>query len=103
MALRGFLSLIGMLIKNAIVLVDEINLQLSEGRAALEAIVASGTSRLRPVAMAASTTALGMIPLLFDAFFVAMAVTIIGGLLVATVLTMVVLPVFYAIVFRVPS
>jgi multidrug efflux pump subunit AcrB len=52
--------------------------------------------------MAASTTALGMIPLLFDAFFVAMAVTIIGGLLDATVLTMLVLPVFYAIVFRVP-
>jgi multidrug efflux pump subunit AcrB len=103
MALLGFLSLIGMLIKNAIVLVDEINLQLSERRPPMEAIVASGTSRLRPVAMAASTTALGMIPLLLDAFFVAMAVTIIGGLLVATVLTMVVLPVFYAIVFRVPS
>ena len=102
MALLGFLSLIGMLIKNAIVLVDEVNLQESEGKALLEAIVGSGTSRLRPVAMAASTTALGMIPLLLDAFFVAMAVTIIGGLLVATVLTMVVLPVFYAIVFRVP-
>jgi multidrug efflux pump subunit AcrB len=103
MALLGFLSLIGMLIKNAIVLVDEINAQSAEGRPLLEAIVGSGTSRLRPVAMAASTTALGMIPLLFDAFFVAMAVTIIGGLLVATVLTMVVLPVFYTIVFRAPS
>jgi multidrug efflux pump subunit AcrB len=103
MALLGFLSLIGMLIKNAIVLVDEINLQESEGKPRLEAIVGSGTSRLRPVAMAASTTALGMIPLLLDAFFVAMAVTIIGGLLIATVLTMVVLPVFYAIVFRVPN
>ena len=103
MALLGFLSLIGMLIKNAIVLVDEINLQESEGKPLLEAIVGSGTSRLRPVAMAASTTALGMIPLLLDAFFVAMAVTIIGGLLVATVLTMVVLPVFYTLVFRVPN
>ena len=103
MALLGFLSLIGMLIKNAIVLVDEINLQLGQGLAPAAAIVASGTSRLRPVAMAASTTALGMIPLLLDAFFVAMAVTIIGGLLVATVLTMVVLPVFYALVFRVPT
>ena len=60
-------------------------------------------SRLRPVAMAASTTALGMIPLLVDAFFVAMAVTIIGGLMVATVLTMVVLPVFYVVVFRVSA
>ena len=103
MALLGFLSLIGMLIKNAVVLVDEINLQLSEGKTPLDAIVGSGASRLRPVAMAASTTALGMIPLLLDAFFVAMAVTIIAGLMVATVLTMVVLPVFYAIVFQVPS
>jgi multidrug efflux pump subunit AcrB len=103
MALLGFLSLIGMLIKNAIVLVDEMNAQTAEGRPLLEAIVGSGTSRLRPVAMAASTTALGMIPLLLDAFFIAMAVTIIGGLLVATVLTMVVLPVFYSVVFRVRS
>ncbi|MEE8524861.1 MAG: efflux RND transporter permease subunit [Thermoanaerobaculia bacterium] len=103
MSLLGFLSLIGMLIKNAIVLVDEINFQEGEGKALLAAIVDSGASRLRPVAMAASTTALGMIPLIFDAFFVAMAITIIAGLLFATVLTMVVLPVIYAIVFRVPS
>ncbi|MCP3960487.1 MAG: efflux RND transporter permease subunit [bacterium] len=103
MSLLGFLSLIGMLIKNAIVLVDEINLQSGEDKTLLAAIVDSGASRLRPVAMAASTTALGMIPLIFDAFFVAMAITIIAGLLFATVLTMVVLPVFYAIIFRVPS
>ena len=100
MSLLGMLSLSGMLIKNAIVLVDEINLQLSEGKEMLLAIIDSGTSRLRPVAMAASTTALGMIPLLLDAFFVSMAVTIIFGLLFATVLTMVVLPVLYAIFFR---
>jgi multidrug efflux pump subunit AcrB len=103
MALLGLLSLSGMLIKNAVVLVDEINAQLSEGKAPLAAILDSGTSRLRPVAMAAATTALGMIPLLPDAFFVAMAVTIIFGLIFATVLTMVVVPVLYAIVFRVPS
>jgi len=100
MSLLGMLSLSGMLIKNAIVLVDEINFQLSEGKELLPAILDSGTSRLRPVAMAASTTALGMTPLLFDAFFVSMAVTIIFGLLFATVLTMVVLPVLYAIFFR---
>ncbi len=100
MALLGFLSLSGMLIKNAIVLVDEINLQLSEGKELSDAIVDSGASRLRPVAMAAATTALGMIPLLLDAFFISMAVTIIFGLLFATVLTMVVLPVFYAIFYR---
>ena len=103
MALLGFLSLMGMLIKNAIVLVDEINVQVAEGKDLGPAIVDSTASRLRPVAMAALTTALGMIPLLFDAFFVSMAITIIAGLMFATVLTMVVLPVFYAIVFKVPS
>jgi multidrug efflux pump subunit AcrB len=101
MALLGFMSLSGMLIKNAIVLVDEIESQKREGAPAFKAIVVSGVSRLRPVAMAALTTALGMIPLLVDAFFVAMAVTIIAGLMVATVLTMVVLPVLYAVFFRV--
>jgi len=103
MALLGFLSLIGMLIKNAIVLIDEIDLQKGEGLPVLDAILAAGVSRLRPVAMAALTTALGMIPLLLDAFFVAMAVTIISGLVVATILTMIVVPVLYAIFFRAPS
>ncbi|HUV22662.1 MAG TPA: efflux RND transporter permease subunit [Gammaproteobacteria bacterium] len=100
MALLGFLSLIGMLIKNAIVLIDEINLQWAEGKELLDAIVESGASRLRPVLMAASTTALGLIPLLFDAFFVSMAVTIIFGLGFATVLTMVVVPVLYATFYK---
>lgn len=99
MALLGFLSLIGMLIKNAIVLVDQINLEINEGLTTYDAILISGASRLRPVSMAAATTVLGMVPLVFDAFFVSMAVTVIFGLLVATVLTMVILPVFYAIVF----
>jgi multidrug efflux pump subunit AcrB len=99
MALLGFLSLMGMLIKNAIVLVDEINVQEATGKNLIDAIVDATASRLRPVAMAASTTALGMIPLVLDAFFVAMAVTIIAGLVVATVLTMLVLPVFYSVVF----
>jgi multidrug efflux pump subunit AcrB len=99
MAILGFLSLSGMLIKNAIVLIDEINLQSGE-KELLPAIVDSAASRLRPVAMAAATTALGMTPLLLDAFFVSMAITIIAGLLFATVLTMVVVPVLYAIFFR---
>lgn len=103
MALLGFLSLMGMLIKNAIVLIEQINLELEDGQDMLPAIVDSGVSRLRPVAMAALTTALGMIPLLFDAFFASMAVTIIGGLLFATILTMVVLPVFYALIYRAPA
>jgi multidrug efflux pump subunit AcrB len=101
MALLGFLSLSGMLIKNAIVLIDQINLEIKEDKPPFAAIVDAGISRLRPVAMAALTTALGMIPLLLDAFFVAMAVTIIAGLLFATLLTMVVVPVLYAIFFRV--
>ena len=100
MSLLGFLSLMGMLIKNAIVLIDEINLQSGEGKELLAAIVDSGVSRLRPVGMAASTTALGMIPLLFDAFFVAMAITIIAGLMFATLLTMVVVPVLYATFYK---
>jgi multidrug efflux pump subunit AcrB len=100
MALLGFLSLIGMLIKNAIVLIDEINLQWGEGKQLLDAILDSGVSRLRPVLMAASTTALGLIPLLFDAFFVSMAVTIIFGLGFATLLTMVVVPVLFSTFYK---
>ena len=100
MALLGFLSLIGMLIKNAIVLIDEINLQWGEGKQLQDAIVESGVSRLRPVLMAASTTALGLIPLLLDAFFVSMAVTIIFGLGFATLLTMVVVPVLYSTFYK---
>ena len=98
MSLPGFLSLIGMLIKNGIVLVDEINLQRDSGTKQHVAIADAAACRLRPVSMAASTTALGMIPLLFNAFFAAMAVTIIAGLVFATVLTMIVLPVFYSII-----
>ncbi|AFU98841.1 efflux RND transporter permease subunit [Simiduia agarivorans] len=100
MALLGFMSLAGMLIKNAIVLVDQIGEELSTGKNGVEAVIESGVSRLIPVAMAAATTILGMIPLLGDAFFIAMAVTIMFGLGFATVLTLVVVPVLYATIFR---
>jgi multidrug efflux pump subunit AcrB len=100
MSLLGILSLSGMLIKNAIVLIDEINLQREEDKPLLTAIIDSGSSRLRPVGMAASTTAMGMVPLLFDAFFVAMAITIITGLMFATLLTMFVVPVLYATFYK---
>jgi multidrug efflux pump subunit AcrB len=103
MALLGAMSLSGMMVKNAIVLIDEIELQKKQGSEPLKAIIDSGVSRLRPVAMAALTTALGMLPLLQDAFFIAMAVTIIFGLMIATMLTMVFVPVLYAILFRVES
>jgi multidrug efflux pump subunit AcrB len=99
MAILGTLSLSGMLIKNSIVLIDEINLNLSKGIVQYESIVQAGVSRLRPVSMAAATTALGMIPLLGDDFFRAMAVTIIGGLAFATLLTMVVVPVLFSVFY----
>jgi multidrug efflux pump subunit AcrB len=103
MALLGLLSLSGMLIKNAIVLVDQIDVEIASGKERFQAVVDSGMSRLNPVMMAALTTILGMIPLLQDAFFVAMAVTIMVGLAVATVLTLVVVPVLYTIFFKIPN
>lgn len=102
MALLGLMSLSGMLIKNAIVLLDEINAQLDSGKGAFQSILDSGVSRLIPVSMAAATTILGLVPLLGDAFFIAMAVTIMFGLGFATVLTLLVVPVLYAVFFRVP-
>ncbi len=101
MGLLGLLSLSGMLIKNGIVLVDQINLELREGKSPYEAVFDSGVSRVRPVAMAAITTILGMIPLLFDVFFQSMAVTIMFGLGFATILTLIVVPVLYTVIFRI--
>ena len=103
MSLLGLLSLIGLLIKNAIVLIEEIDQQIDGGKAPYDAIVDSSVSRMRPVTMAAATTVLGMIPLLQDVFFVNMSITIMGGLTFATVLTLIVVPVLYGICFRVPS
>jgi len=101
MSLLGFLSLFGMLIKNAIVLIEEIDLQIEEGLEIKKAIVEATLSRLRPVTLAALTTILGMAPLLFDAFFADMAVTIMGGLTFATILTLIAVPVLYSILFKV--
>jgi multidrug efflux pump subunit AcrB len=98
-ALLGFLSLSGMLIKNAIVLVDEIDAQIAESKAGATGIVEASVSRLRPVFLASATTILGMIPLLGDAFFASMAVTIMGGLAFASVLTLVAVPVLYGLMF----
>ncbi|MUH72225.1 efflux RND transporter permease subunit [Psychrosphaera haliotis] len=101
MSLLGFLSLFGMLIKNAIVLIEEIDLQIEEGKAKRIAIITASTSRLRPVALAAITTILGMAPLLSDPFFADMSVTIMGGLAFATILTLVAVPVMYSMFFGV--
>jgi len=101
MALLGFMSLAGMLIKNSVVLIDEINAQLASGKDPYLAVVDSGVSRVRPVSMAALTTVMGMAPLLVDAFFVSMAVTIMFGLTFATILTLVVVPVLFAAMFNI--
>ncbi len=103
MALLGLMSLSGMLIKNAIVLIDQIDLNVKDGIPGLDAIVEAGVSRMQPVMMAALTTMMGMIPLFQDAFFVAMAVTIVFGLGFASVLTLVFVPVLYSAFFKVPS
>lgn len=100
MSLLGFLSLFGMLIKNAIVLIEEIDLQSAEGIETREAIISASLSRLRPVSLAAITTILGMAPLLFDPFFADMAVTIMAGLAFATVLTLIAVPVLYSLFFK---
>ena len=101
MALLGLLSLMGMLIKNAIVLIDQIGIEIEAGKSTYQAIVDSGVSRLIPVMMAAATTILGMAPLLQDAFFISMAVTIMFGLGFATVLTLLIVPVFYSIFYKI--
>ncbi len=101
MALLGLMSLSGMLIKNALVLIDQIDINIRAGMKGLDAIVESGVSRMQPVMMAALTTMMGMIPLFQDAFFVSMAVTIVFGLGFATVLTLVFVPVLYATFFKI--
>lgn len=100
MSLLGLLSLSGMLIKNGIVLVEQIKIEREEGKAQHEAIVHASVSRVRPVSMAAITTVLGMIPLLADDFFKSMAVVIMAGLGFATVLTLIVVPVMYSLLIN---
>lgn len=100
-ALLGLISLSGMLIKNGIVLVDQINTEMNEGKESYFAVFDAAVSRVRPVSMAAITTILGMIPLLSDVFFESMAVTIMFGLGFATVLTLIVVPVVYTLLYRI--
>ena len=100
-AIVGVLGLVGMMLKNGIVLMDEIQLQIGGGKQPRRALIDSSLSRLRPVMMAAATTILGMIPLLPDAMFGSMAATIMGGLFMGTVITLVIIPVLYALFFRI--
>ena len=103
LALLGAMSLAGMMIKNAIVLLDEININLAAGRPPYESVIEAALSRLQPVVLAAATTVLGVIPLLQDVFWVGMAITLMAGLSFGTLLTMFLVPTLYAILFRIPS
>lgn len=103
MALLGAMSLAGMMIKNAIVLIDEINANGELGKTPYDSVVEAGISRLRPVMLGAITTVLGVAPLVQDIFWVAMSVTIMAGLAFGTILTMVIVPTFYALLHKIPS
>jgi multidrug efflux pump subunit AcrB len=102
-AIVGILGLIGMIIKNGVILMDEISLQLSQDKDPMTALLDSSSNRFRPVMMASLTTILGMIPLLGDDLFGSLAVTIMGGLLVGTVVTLLFIPILYAIFFKIKT
>lgn len=103
MAILGLLSLSGLLIKNAIVLVDQIDVEIAAGKPRHDAVLDASASRVRPVMMGALTTILGVVPLFFDAFFKSMSIVLIFGLGFATLLTLIVVPLLYAIFFRIQS
>ena len=102
MAIIGMMGLIGMMVKNAIVLVDEINrLQTEEKKMPYTAVIEATVSRVRPVLMASLTTIVGMIPLITDPMYSSMAITIMGGLAVGTLITLILLPIFYTVLFNI--
>ncbi|KIC51351.1 efflux RND transporter permease subunit [Tateyamaria sp. ANG-S1] len=101
MAILGILSLTGMLIKNAIVLIDETDTQIADGKARMAAVVDAAVSRVRPVSLGVLTTVLGVVPLLWDPFFQSLAIVIICGLSFATILTLIIVPTLYSIFFQV--
>ena len=102
MAIIGMMGLMGMMVKNAIVLVDEINrLITEEHQHPYHAVVEATVSRVRPVLMASLTTIVGMIPLVGDPMYGSMAITIMGGLTVGTIITLILLPLFYTALFHI--
>lgn len=103
MGILGILSLSGLLIKNGIVLVDQMDFEITNGKEKFDAVVDSATSRVRPVMMGTLTTVFGVIPLFFDAFFQSMAVVIVFGLTFATLLTLLIVPVLYSIFMKIKS
>jgi multidrug efflux pump subunit AcrB len=100
-AICGILGLIGMMIKNGVVLMDEINLQIASGVEPVKALLDSSAIRFRPVMMASMTTIVGMIPLQPDDMFGSLAATIMGGLLVGTLITLIFIPIVYSIFFKI--
>ncbi len=101
MGILGLLSLSGLLIKNAIVLVDQIDFDIARGRPRFSAVIEASVSRVRPVMMGSLTTILGVIPLFFDAFFQSMSVVLVFGLGFATLLTLIIVPVLYLVFFKI--
>ena len=102
-AIIGGLGLIGMMIKNTVVLLDQINIDINSGKEKLDAIIGATVSRVRPVTMASLTTILGMFPLLFDEMFQGMAVAIMFGLLFGTIITLIIVPVLYSVFYKVDT
>jgi multidrug efflux pump len=100
-AILGVLALSGMIIRNSVILIDQIQKHLEDGETPWDAVVDSAVMRFRPIMLTAAAAILGMIPLMFSTFWGPMAVAIASGLFVATVLTLLVLPTMYAAVYHV--
>ncbi len=100
-AILGILALIGMIARNAVILIDQVEAERAEGKEVWDAVIAAAMSRFRPIMLTAVSTVLGMIPIAPTIFWGPMAYAIMGGLLVATVLTLIFLPALYVAWFRV--
>ena len=101
MALLGVMSLLGMIIRNGVVLMDQIDEELTKGGSRFQAVLNASVERMRPVVVAATTVVVGMIPLLRDPMFDAMAVAMMAGLIFATCLTLFIVPVLYTLFFNI--
>ena len=99
-AILGILALVGMIARNAVILIDQIETERAQGRDIWDAVVEATISRFRPIMLTAISTVLGLIPIAPTVFWGPMAFAIMGGLFVATILTLIVLPVLYLIAFR---
>jgi multidrug efflux pump len=100
-AMLGILALLGMIARNAVILIEQIEIERSEGRLPWDAVVEASLSRFRPIMLTAISTVLGLIPIAITIFWGPMAVAIMGGLLMGTLLTLVFLPALYVVWFRI--